>query len=137
MLNFSRGDGDSFRIGDNIVVYVIETKKGRVTLGIEAPREVPIVRSELCDGLFGWPRVWKLFSLCLPAKVREQTFDPSFSVFVRDYLQQRKRNRSRWARRWLHIAWTIRTVAMVAECARAASWDRAAFALWQVWRLIK
>ena len=47
MLVLSRRVGEAIRIGDDIVVYVTQTKAGRVTLGIEAPRSIGILRGEL------------------------------------------------------------------------------------------
>lgn len=46
MLVLTRGVKESIRIGDDIVVTVCEFKNGRVRLGIEAPREVPVVRDD-------------------------------------------------------------------------------------------
>ena len=47
MLVLSRRIGQSLRIGDSIDVQVIRIEGERVVLGIVAPREVPVVRSEL------------------------------------------------------------------------------------------
>ena len=47
MLVLSRRPGESIRIGDNIIVYVTQTKRGRVTLGIDAPHSISILRGEL------------------------------------------------------------------------------------------
>lgn len=49
MLMLSRKKGESVTIDDKIVVKVVETSKGGVKLAIDAPREVPILRSELVD----------------------------------------------------------------------------------------
>ena len=49
MLVLSRKKGERIVIGDNIVVTVIDLRKGGVRLGIEAPREVPVHRKELHD----------------------------------------------------------------------------------------
>jgi carbon storage regulator len=46
MLLLKRLPGQSIRIGDDIVVVVIRVEGERVTLGIEAPREVAIVRDD-------------------------------------------------------------------------------------------
>ena len=45
MLVLTRKVGESIRIGDGIVVRVLETG-GRVRLGIEAPRDVSITRPD-------------------------------------------------------------------------------------------
>lgn len=47
MLVLSRKDGESIRIGDNIVVTVVRTSGNTVRLGIEAPPDVPVLRGEL------------------------------------------------------------------------------------------
>ena len=46
MLVLTRRDGDSVRIG-NVVVKVLEIRKGKVRIGVEAPEDVDIVRGEL------------------------------------------------------------------------------------------
>lgn len=46
MLVLSRKSGESIQIGD-AVVTVVRSRNGTVRLAIEAPREVPIVRTEL------------------------------------------------------------------------------------------
>jgi carbon storage regulator len=47
MLVLSRKIGEKLVIGDNITVVVSRVAGNRVTLGIEAPQEVRIVRGEL------------------------------------------------------------------------------------------
>jgi len=47
MLVLERRTGENIRIGDDIVVMVVQTQSGRVKLGIEAPRQVTIRRKEL------------------------------------------------------------------------------------------
>ncbi len=47
MLVLSRKLGEKIHIGDNIVIVVVDIDRGKVRLGIEAPREVPIYREEL------------------------------------------------------------------------------------------
>jgi carbon storage regulator len=46
MLVLSRGAGESVQIGD-AVVMVLRDDAGRIRLGIDAPRHVNIVRTEL------------------------------------------------------------------------------------------
>lgn len=47
MLILSRKQQESICISDNIVVTVLEIQGKKVRLGIDAPREIPILRTEL------------------------------------------------------------------------------------------
>ena len=47
MLVLSRKPGQSLIIGGQIVLTVLEIDGDRVKLGIEAPRQVPVLRHEL------------------------------------------------------------------------------------------
>ncbi|MBI1812579.1 carbon storage regulator [Candidatus Peregrinibacteria bacterium] len=47
MLVLSRKLGEKICIGENICITVVEIDRGKVRLGIEAPREVPVFRQEL------------------------------------------------------------------------------------------
>ncbi len=47
MLVLSRKVGESLAIGDNIRVVVFKVVGNRVTIGIQAPNDVRIVRAEL------------------------------------------------------------------------------------------
>ena len=49
MLVLTRKVGESIVIADDIVVTVIEIRGGQVRLGVDAPKEVSIHRSELQD----------------------------------------------------------------------------------------
>ena len=51
MLVLSRRSGERIVIGDDVVITVLETSGNNTRLGIDAPDEVPIRRSELpsCD----------------------------------------------------------------------------------------
>jgi carbon storage regulator len=49
MLVFRRGFGESFDIGKDIRVHVISMRRGQITIGVEAPKEVKILRSELAN----------------------------------------------------------------------------------------
>jgi carbon storage regulator len=47
MLVLTRRPGQSILVGDSIELVVVRIEGDRVVLGIEAPREVRVVRSEL------------------------------------------------------------------------------------------
>jgi carbon storage regulator len=47
MLVLSRKLGEKIYINDNICITVVDIDRGKIRLGIEAPREVPIFREEL------------------------------------------------------------------------------------------
>lgn len=47
MLVITRSTRESFRIGSNVSVTVLSVDKNKVRIGIDAPKEVPILRSEL------------------------------------------------------------------------------------------
>jgi len=49
MLVLARKEEESIVIGENIVVKVIAVENGGVKLGIEAPNDVKILRSELIE----------------------------------------------------------------------------------------
>ena len=47
MLVLSRKREQRIVVGDNVEITVVEIRPGRVKLGIKAPLEVPVLRSEL------------------------------------------------------------------------------------------
>ena len=47
MLVLSRKLCEKIYIGDNICITVVDIDRGKIRLGIEAPRDVPIYRQEL------------------------------------------------------------------------------------------
>lgn len=51
MLVLSRRPNESIVINDKIVITVIEIRGDKVRLGIEAPRDVPIHRSEVYEAI--------------------------------------------------------------------------------------
>ena len=49
MLVLARKVGESIVIGDNITIKVVALENGIVKFGIDAPREISIIRSELIE----------------------------------------------------------------------------------------
>jgi len=49
MLVLARKLGESIVIADNITVKIVSVENGVVKLGIDAPREISIIRSELIE----------------------------------------------------------------------------------------
>lgn len=49
MLVLSRKGQEWFAIGGNIKITVIEIHRGSVKIGIDAPRQIPVLRGELID----------------------------------------------------------------------------------------
>lgn len=49
MLIFTRRPGESFHIGDDVVVHVLEQQGNQVRVGVVAPKSVPVHRSEVYD----------------------------------------------------------------------------------------
>lgn len=47
MLVLSRKLGEKIVINSNITITVIDIDRGKIRLGIEAPREIPVYRQEL------------------------------------------------------------------------------------------
>ena len=47
MLRISRRAGEKLRIGDEVVVEVVEISGNMVRLAIDAPRSIPVYREEL------------------------------------------------------------------------------------------
>lgn len=47
MLVLSRNIGETIKIGDNIEVQILGITRGHIRVGISAPREIQIMRSEL------------------------------------------------------------------------------------------
>ncbi|MDA0835971.1 MAG: carbon storage regulator [Planctomycetota bacterium] len=50
MLVLSRKAGERILIGEQVTVTVVRVGPNTVRLGIDAPRDMNIVREELCDG---------------------------------------------------------------------------------------
>ncbi|MEX2287839.1 MAG: carbon storage regulator [Planctomycetaceae bacterium] len=53
MLVLSRKPGERILIGDDVTVTIVRIGPNNVRLGIEAPRQLNIVREELCTGIHG------------------------------------------------------------------------------------
>ena len=53
MLVLSRKKNESIVIDDTIVVTVVEIRGDKVRLGIQAPKEVPVHRSEVHEAIHG------------------------------------------------------------------------------------
>ena len=51
MLILTRKKDESIIIGDNIEVKVLEISDGKVKLGIEAPKNIDIIRKELYENI--------------------------------------------------------------------------------------
>lgn len=49
MLLLSRKSGEAVRIGDQIVVKVVQCSRGGVKLLFDVPREIPVMREELLE----------------------------------------------------------------------------------------
>ena len=47
MLVLSRKLGEKIHIGEKICITIVDIDRGKIRLGIEAPREIPIFRQEL------------------------------------------------------------------------------------------
>ena len=49
MLVLKRKAGESIIVADNIEIKIIEVEEGRIKIGIDAPKEVSILRKEVLD----------------------------------------------------------------------------------------
>ena len=49
MLIITRNIGEAVQIGDDVVITIEEIRRGRVTIGIDAPLEVDVMRGELVE----------------------------------------------------------------------------------------
>jgi carbon storage regulator len=49
MLVLSRKNGESIKIGENIEITIISSKNDQVKVGIKAPNNIEIYRSEIYD----------------------------------------------------------------------------------------
>lgn len=49
MLVLTRKQGESIKIGDDIEIVITEINKGSARIGILAPKDMPVYRSEIYD----------------------------------------------------------------------------------------
>jgi len=49
MLVISRKENQRVKLGENIEIVIVEISKNQVKIGIEAPKEIKILRSELLE----------------------------------------------------------------------------------------
>ncbi len=49
MLVLSRKKGESLLLGDNIKITILECSEDKISIGIEAPKSINIVRGELLE----------------------------------------------------------------------------------------
>jgi len=134
VLVLSRKREESIRIGDDVLIKVMSVGN-RVRLGFDAPENVRILREEMAAVDFtrvtklrehessmqevhgcGWPRVWLAIGYCLPRRVRAEVFQLAFSEFVEDYIESRKDVQGKLAECLLTLAFTFRTLILVAQC---------------------
>jgi carbon storage regulator len=54
MLILTRREGETLLIGDNIELTVLAVNGGQVRIGIEAPREVTVLREEIAGRSEKW-----------------------------------------------------------------------------------
>jgi len=71
MLVLTRKSGESIRIGDDIIIRVVEVKGNQVRLGIEAPRQFRIYREELYQKISRENRLSAMAGLDTFGKLKE------------------------------------------------------------------
>ena len=49
MLVLSRRTGQAIKVGHYLTIVVVSSASGKVKLGIEAPRNIPVLRSEVIE----------------------------------------------------------------------------------------
>ncbi len=55
MLVLSRKLMERIQIGDDVVITVLEIRGSRVRIGIDAPKEIAVMRTELRNAMSGLP----------------------------------------------------------------------------------
>ena len=81
--------------------------------------------------LRGFPLFWQLFGFALAKKTRDQVFEPAYQDLLAQYLRSRQFS-GKWARRWLILCFTWRTIGLVVTCFKVASVSIIAAAFWRV-----
>ncbi len=71
MLVLTRRSDESIRIGDDIIIRVVEVKGNQVRLGIEAPRHLRIYREELYQKISRENRLSAMAGLDTFGKLKE------------------------------------------------------------------
>jgi len=56
MLVLTRRIGEAIRIGPDILVYVSDIRGSQTRIGVAAPRDVSVLREELCENTDPLPR---------------------------------------------------------------------------------
>lgn len=51
MLVLNRKSGESIILGDNIEITILDIQDGKIKIGIEAPRDVSILRKEVYEAV--------------------------------------------------------------------------------------
>ncbi|GFR36139.1 carbon storage regulator [Thermobrachium celere] len=49
MLILTRKQGEKIKIGENIEITILDISQGNIKIGIEAPKNIKVIRSELLD----------------------------------------------------------------------------------------
>jgi carbon storage regulator len=57
MLVLSRKVGERIKVGENIWISIEEVDRGKVRVGIEAPKKIPILREEVVEVATAWGMV--------------------------------------------------------------------------------
>ena len=90
MLVLSRKINQSIMIGDNVRIVVVAVDRDQVKLGIEAPREVPVHRSEIYEEIQRSNRV-AAESAVVPAAEAPAATPATIGTASRARLQPRKK----------------------------------------------
>jgi hypothetical protein len=65
-----------------------------------------------------FPRLWNLSAYILDHKTREKIYQPAAEELIEDFLESRRKYRTPWARRWLTLCFTLRTLFLFSACFR-------------------